>query len=239
VLVGCAYLRGAPPEARSAAEVAAHLAGRPVAVATVCCGLPLRLAGDRGAFERHAAGVARSLAGYERVFVADAGCAYTLARRYPGEARAALAGRIVPLVEAAARALARSGTPTTPPDDAPGPVRWHDPCALGRGLGLYDAPRAVLAHALGRAPDEFTEARDEADCSGGGGLLPSTMPAVAARIAASRIDAHRREGGGRIVTGCASSLFALRRQARSAGMQVDDLVTWTARALARRSPGRL
>jgi hypothetical protein len=59
------------------------------------------------------------------------------------------------------------------------------------------------------------------------------MPEVARAIAASRVAAHQRAGGGRIVTGCASSLWMLRRRARAVGVAVDDLVTWTARALAR------
>ncbi|MDC3911918.1 (Fe-S)-binding protein, partial [Raoultella planticola] len=53
-------------------------------------------------------------------------------------------------------------------------VRIHDSCHLGRGLGLYDPPRAILGAILGRAPDEFVHRRDEAVCSGGGGLLPVT-----------------------------------------------------------------
>jgi Fe-S oxidoreductase len=232
VLVGCAYLRAAPDEARAAVDVASQLAGGPVAVVDACCGLPLRLAGDRRAFERHAAGVARSLAPFERVFAVDAGCALTLKTRYRETTGVDIGARTVVLVEAAARELARRGprssAPLVPSGEA---VRWHDPCALGRGLGIYDAPRAVLARALGRAPDEFEDAREDAACSGGGGLLPATMPDVARAIAESRIESHERAGGGRVVTGCASSLVALRARGRAAGVHVDDIVTWAARAL--------
>jgi Fe-S oxidoreductase len=113
-------------------------------------------------------------------------------------------------------------------------VRYHDPCQLGRGLGVYDAPRAVLARALGRAPDELDDRRERALCSGAGGLLPSTMPSVARAIADTRLEAHARAGGGRIVTACASSLLALRKRAASSSVAVDDLASWIARAISTR-----
>jgi Fe-S oxidoreductase len=232
VLVGCGYLRGAPKEARDAVDVAAALAGESVALVPGCCGLPLRLAGDADGFARHAARTAESLRSYARVTVVDAGCALTLKRRY-ADAGVTLDPAVDLLVERAAGALARM---KHVPHEA-GPVRWHDPCQLGRGLGVYDARRAVLGRILGRAPDEFhVHARREvAACSGAGGLLPSTMPAVAGDIAAARVASHVDGGGGHLVTACASSLLAMRKAARRAGAgPVDDLVTWLARALSSR-----
>jgi hypothetical protein len=60
------------------------------------------------------------------------------------------------------------------------------------------------------------------------------MPEVSRAIADARLEAHARGGGGRIVTGCASSLIALRRRAAGSNVAVDDLVTWIARALRAR-----
>jgi len=108
-------------------------------------------------------------------------------------------------------------------------VRYHDPCQLGRGIGVYDEPRDVLARALGRRPDEFARHRNDAQCSGGGGLLPLTMPRIARDIAAVRIAEHTRsEGsGGVIVTACASSARMFRKQGASAV----DLASVVARSL--------
>jgi Fe-S oxidoreductase len=240
LLVGCGYVRAAPREARDAIDAASALAGEPVSLVEGCCGLPLRLAGDREGFARHAEAMAGSLAHAERVTVVDAGCAMTLKKRY-ADAGVALAPRVELLVEQAARELGRM---KHVPHEA-GPVRWHDPCQLGRGLGVYDAPRAVLARALGHAPDEFDvhSRREHAVCSGAGGLLPSTMPGVARTIAETRVAAHRHlashgegasasgTGGGRIVTACASSLLALRKAAAPSSVAVDDLASWIARAV--------
>jgi dimethylglycine catabolism B len=224
LLVGCGYLRAAPREARDAVDATAALVGGPVAVVEDCCGLPLRLAGDRIAFVRHARATARSLGRYARVVVADAGCALALKRLYP-EAEVPLRPSVEPLVQLASRMVSA----LAPLGEATEPVRWHDPCQLGRGLGLYEAPRSVLARLLGRQPDEFDDAREQAVCSGAGGLLPATMPEVARSIADARLEAHVRAGGGRIVTACAASLLALRKRAGRWGVSVDDLVTWIAR----------
>ena len=204
LLVGCTYARKLPDVARDAVAAARALVG-PVAPVRECCGLPLALAGDVKAFAAHAARFAG-----RAIVAVDPGCAIAL--------RAAGA-RVTLLVEHAAEKLGelREG-------DGERAVRWHDPCQLGRGLGLYEPPRAVLTRALGRAPGEFAMRRERAECSGAGGLLPLTMPDTSRRIAQKRVD---DAAGEEIVTACASSLLRF----RSAGATASDLVTWIARAL--------
>jgi Fe-S oxidoreductase len=234
VLVGCGYLLRAPREARDAIEAAAGVSGRPLALVDACCGLPLRLAGDAAAFAGHAREFASAVASYARLLVVDVGCGLALRRRYP-DTGVHLAPRVELLVEAAARAAPSAFRVV--PLARQEPVRWHDPCQLGRGLGVYDAPREVLGRALGKAPDELEDRREHSVCSGAGGLLPSTMPDVAKAIADARLEAHARAGGGRIVTACSSSLVALRKRARISGVPVDDLATWIARSLRGRPLG--
>jgi Fe-S oxidoreductase len=225
LLIGCAYARALPPEARAAIDAAAGLVRGPVALVSGCCGLPLLHAGDRAGFARQAAKLAEETAGKTTVLVSDAGCAMALRSHFP-QVGAALAPAVQLLVERAEddRARLRAGAPREPHAR---PVRYHDSCQLGRGLGLYDAPRSVLARALGRAPDEFGARREQAACSGAGGLLPRTMPEVSRGITKARLAEHDRDGGGRIVTGCASSLLAFRRR----GAQAEDLTSWIARAV--------
>jgi Fe-S oxidoreductase len=243
LLVGCGYLRGAPREAADAVAATRAVTRAPVALLDSCCGLPLRLAGDAAGFARHAARVAALLAPHARVIVVDAGCGVALRRHYP-EAGVGVAPRVDMLVELAARDASGYESCASPTEGsasglhgaAAGPVRWHDPCQLGRGLGLYDAPRTVLTWALGRTPDEFRSRREHAACAGSGGLLPAAFPGAARSISRARMAEHGRAGGGRVVTACAASLLSLRRAAgyAAAGARrerpaVDDLVTWIAR----------
>ncbi len=219
VLVGCTYVTKARPEAEQAVRAAALLAGGTIALAGTCCGLPLLHAGDAGGFVDQAHLLAREVRGKRRVLVADAGCAHALRVRYH-EYGVNLGTRVEVLVEAAARELGRLRTV-----GAAGSVRYHDSCHLGRGLGIYEAPRAVLTRVMGRAPDEFDDRRERAVCSGGGGGLPLTMPEVAHEIARGRAQAA---GNSRVVTGCAASLVRMRK----AGATVDDLSTWIAKGLS-------
>ncbi len=216
VLVGCENARRGTDASVDAVRAVARLTGGPVALVDVCCGAPLLYAGDRAAFHAQGERVTQAVGRHERVVAADAGCAATL-RLHHGLA-------VEHFSELAARELGRIGR--LPRVD--GPVRWHDPCPLGRGLGVYPAPRLVLTRAPGRAPDEFEDTRDGARCSGAGGLLPVTMPDVAATIATQRLDEHARSGGGTIVTGCASSLRSFQKRGHA---DVVDLASIVLRAL--------
>ena len=223
LVIGCTYVRGAMAEARHAIDAASALVRGPVALVEACCGLPLLLAGAGAGFARQAAQFAKETKGGKSILVADAGCAMTLRTRYPA-AGVKLDAPVELIIERAAASL--SDLAMLDGRDEVEPVRYHDPCQLGRGLGIYDAPRAILTRALGRAPDEFDDRREFAACSGAGGLLPTTMPETARAIADARLSDHERNGGGRVVTACASSLLAMRKR----GAKVDDILTYIARA---------
>ncbi len=219
LLIGCSYHRGAAEEARLALRVAHALTGERYRVVSSCCGAPLLDAGLADEAAKRRASLAAQTGTLASLVVVDAGCAYHLAQE-----GAAPLPKPLTLVELAARHLDRF-------KPAPGlgedPVRWHDPCRLGRGLGVYEAPRHVLARIFGRSPDEFAERREQSGCSGAGGLLPLTYPEAAAGAAKRRVAEHEELGGGRVVTGCASSLASFRK----AGADADDIVRWMARSL--------
>jgi Fe-S oxidoreductase len=217
VLVGCAYVNKARSEASDVIDAAAAFCDGGVAPIEECCGLPLLLAGDKIAFAKQASRVAEETKDAARIVVADAGCAQALRTRYR-EVGVMLSAKVITLVEVAAENLDRLACIHAQEEER---VRYHDPCQLGRGLGIYEAPRIVLTRLLGRAPDEFDRSREHARCSGGGGLVPLTMPETASDIARARIDGNN----GRIVTACASSLLMFRKTGRAA----DDIATWIAR----------
>ena len=213
LLVGCAYLRKARAEARAIVRSVVALAG-PVRLVPGCCGAPLLHAGDRAGFDAAHARMAEQTRGTRAFVVGDPGCALVL--------RDVGAVPFVTLAAEHSRELAQ-----IPGFGQSAPVRFHDPCALGRGLAEYEAPRAVLARALGRKPDEFEAQRSGADCSGGGAMLPVSMPEASARIADLRLAAHAAAGGGVLVTACASSL----RRFRAQGTDAVDIASVVERSL--------
>jgi dimethylglycine catabolism B len=213
LLLGCRYAKVFPAAARAAIRLTVALAG-PVRLVSGCCGAWQRSAGAPAAADAAQARVGSELDSAKRLFVLDPRCALELRDFAP-----------TTLVELAARHPARFG----PPADQPRRFRYHDSCALGRGLGLYDEPRRLLARVTGDPPLELENTRQLARCSAGGGILPVSMPEVA-RAGAARLAAeHDRLGGGTLVTSCASSLSQLKR----AGADVVDLITLLESGLTR------
>lgn len=217
LLLGCAYAIQEPELCRAALDVVAAVYGN-VRLLGGCCGAVSRAAGDAETGRLEEQALRDAAVGAERVIVLDPGCAGA------GRETGLRALGAVTLIELVAQRLDLLNR--LPKEERP--TRWHDPCQLGRGLGVYEEPRAVLTRILGEAPGEFARSREEAVCSGAGGLLPMTMPDASDRIAAARIADHQEEGGGVIVTGCASSL----RRFRRSGADARDIVDLIARSLA-------
>ena len=211
LLLGCRYVRVFGHEARAAIRLAARLVG-PVRLVDGCCGAWQRAAGARVAADTARERLAAALGDSKRLLVYDPRCALELRALSP-----------TTLVELAARHLERFEPVRSTADS----FRYHDSCALGRGLGLYDEPRALLSRVVG-TPLELETQREQARCSGGGGILPVSMPKVAQAAAQRLAVEHERLGGGTLVTGCASSLSQLRR----AGTKAVDLITLLESALS-------
>jgi dimethylglycine catabolism B len=223
LLVGCSYAKNVSDVWLDAARATSRLAGAPVRPLSGCCGLPLAMAGDREGFARARASLMAEIGAAKRLIAVDPGCAISL--RDPSN-DGSKPVEVELFVDLAARELSKLRPLASAPEE---PLRYHDPCQLGRGLGRYDEPRAVLTRLLGAPPLEFEESRGMAMCSGGGGLLPETMPENSREIARLRKEDHDGRGGGEIVTACARSLLSFRK----AGARASDLATWIARGLGR------
>lgn len=211
LLLGCRYAKSLPAEARAAIRLAAKLVGR-VRLVRGCCGAWQRAAGAAEAAAIAQSALARGLSGAQRLLVLDPRCALELQSHAP-----------ITLVELAARHPERFSAP----DGAGQALRYHDSCALGRGLGLYEQPRQLLARVAGGAPLELTQSRALGRCSGAGGILPVSMPEVAQSAADRLLAEHQQLGGGTLVTSCASSLSLL----RSRGADAVDLISVLERGL--------
>jgi Fe-S oxidoreductase len=220
---GCTAVTQTPEAARDGFRATRALAGTATRVETgVCCGLPLLEAGDLDGFVASARAFLAQLAGARDAVFQDPGCLHALrveAKRFGVDGDV----RLRHLAELAGEQLARLGR-----IEIEGPLRYHDPCRLGRGLGVYEAPRAALARITGRAPEEFAEHHERAGCSGAGGQLPRTDRGTAEAIAAERLADHARSGGGTVVTACPASARSL---ARAGTHAVIDLATLLAQAL--------
>lgn len=222
LFAGCTAVAHQPDEVRASFAVAQAL-GVPLApepAAGLCCGKPLWDAGHRDAFRAHARRFAGELRRRRRVYALDPGCAHTLGALYR-EVGVDLRVEVLPFVDLLADriSLVRDRPPLAEV------VVWHDPGVLARELGRVDGPRRVLAAAVTELREAPRHGRNTA-CSGADGLLPETMPAVAARIAADRA-AELAATAPAAVTACPSSALHL----AAAGAKIEGIATLLARWL--------
>lgn len=188
--------------------------------ASRCCGYPLYAAGALDTFVAHARSMASALLETPELAVLDAGCAYTFRVLYPAHG-VPLPTRVLTVIEALFENLPHA------PARAPLSMRvgYHDACHLGRGLGLYDEPRALVTKAV-ETLVEAAANRREAGCSGGGGLVPRTMVETSVEIA-------RRQGMEicddvevPLVSACPTSTRMFERSGRRAFDLVSLLARW-------------
>jgi heterodisulfide reductase subunit D len=81
-------------------------------------------------------------------------------------------------------------------------VTWHDPCHLGRSLGVYEQPRDILRSIPGMELVEMNTNREAAMCCGSGGGLRSYDAGLAKRIAADRIKSAEETQADILATAC-------------------------------------
>ncbi len=204
------------------ARTVADALGAPLGVSKVankCCGYPLYAAGDERAFVEHAQKFAAQLESYPEFVVMDPGCAYTLKVVYPR-----FDVKVPSEVKTVYEVLAERLDHGPPRPKLAMKVSYHDACHLGRGLGQYEQPRALLRAAV----EELVEAREpkeHAGCSGGGGLLPRTMPDVAVGAAKSEAERHADKEA-TIVTACPTSRRMFDRAGRKASDLFEVLARW-------------
>lgn len=206
-----------------------------------CCGLPL----DALGYREEAAGFARSLAEAVvrlRATTVVSGCpmcVYAMSKRYPvlGVGLGEAAGVEVKHVSEFLDGLAGEGRlggpdggsepipagarPGRPPGSA-GQVTYHDPCHLGRHLGIYDAPRRLLTGVAGLDLVEMEQTRELAACCGGPPAFDAVFPETAGRIGERRTAEARRTGAGTLVTACPHCLDML-AGAGEPGLPVRDI----------------
>jgi len=78
---------------------------------------------------------------------------------------------------------------------------YHDPCHLGRAMGIYDQPREIIC-SQGFELKEMELCRNKSYCCGGGGGVKSNFPELANSIAKDRINQAKKTGADILITPC-------------------------------------
>jgi len=114
-------------------------------------------------------------------------------------------------------------------------VTYHDPCQLGRYLGLFQQPRHVLKSIENIELVEPAWTSGEwSTCCGGGGGFEAVFPEISQTLAAGRAKELIDTGAAIIATHCPGCLLQLKsgiKQLKENNVEVLDLATLVARAL--------
>ncbi len=113
-------------------------------------------------------------------------------------------------------------------------VTFHDPCHLGRHVGVYDAPRNVIKAIPGVELVEMVNTREEARCCGAGGGLRSAFRELSITIAAHRLKADALPIGAKVlVTPCPFCILNFEDATKVYGIGIDilDLTELVCKAL--------
>jgi Fe-S oxidoreductase len=112
-----------------------------------------------------------------------------------------------------------------------GKIGFHDPCMLGRKMGVYDAPRDLIKAVSGRIPIELFHNKEQAECCGAGTAIFQVEPDVARKVASNRLERVREAGVETLVTACQNCKTNLRDANQREGLRVMDLVELVAQHL--------
>jgi heterodisulfide reductase subunit D len=120
-----------------------------------------------------------------------------------------------------------------PLGELPLTVTYHDPCDLGRGARVFDAPRELLRAIPGVKLVELPRSREECLCCGGGGNLEMVDPDLAAKIAKAKIEEVAATGARAVVTSCQQCVRTLTSYARRHKIPIEvlDIVQLVRKAL--------
>jgi len=112
-------------------------------------------------------------------------------------------------------------------------VTYHDPCVLGRWMGIYDAPRDLITAIPGLSLVEMPRHRRDAYCCGAGGMIRYDFEEMANLAGAERIAEAGSVGAEIMLSACPACVMQLQqsRQRAKSRMKVMDITELLERQL--------
>jgi iron-sulfur cluster protein len=205
-------------------------------MAQSCCGLPLQMMGEARTSREVAI---QNIRAFERedvdcVVTLCASCASHLKHIYPilladdaglqAKARE-FAARVIDFSSFAHDVLGLTAADFAGDNKA---ATFHAPCHLCRGLGIHDAPRALLRD----AGLDYREADEAEVCCGFGGTFSAKFPELSAELLRKKLDHVEATGAELLLTDCPGCVMQLRGGLKKRGSRI--VVVHTAEALAAR-----
>ena len=193
-----------------------------------CCGHPYLAAGQReraAEVMRHNVEALVEL-GVERVVFECPGCMRTFREDVPAVLGEPLPFEIVHVTEELARQVeaGRLRFDVYQPGTV---VTYHDPCTLGRGLGIYNAPRTIIEAMPGMRLAEMPRHERDAYCCGAGSFVRYDYADFTDRTGVERFKEAESTGAQIVLTACPACVtqFQYIRSQSETEIQAMDLIS--------------
>ncbi len=209
---GCTYRNQLPDELGSIEKVLKKLDISFSSIEEECCGYPLLLTGHLKEMEEQAIETANLISPFKLVITACPACLRSFKEIF--QERLQLD---IPRVLHLTQFLSEKADEGVLEQERFKPVdmfvMYHDPCEMGRVMGVSEDPRRLLelVPSLKLFEQRFT--KEASACCGGGGLLPTFSPTLASMAAARKMTQEDRipEDIDAIVTTCPQCILNMRR----------------------------
>ncbi|MHA1343472.1 MAG: (Fe-S)-binding protein [Promethearchaeota archaeon] len=170
----------------------------------VCCGSPLITTGQFKAAKRLAEQNIKIINEKKGniVIASCAGCLRTLKSQYERKYGLKIEKEVLHLSEFLLRKLKQLKKLYIKKNKIKEKVTYHDPCHIGRHIGIFEEPRKVLKSIPGIEFIEMGRIRDNAWCCGAGAGVKSAMKEWAVEVAENRIKEAEETESKFLVTTC-------------------------------------
>ena len=203
-----------------------------IGTAARCCGESIRKAGHEDTFQSLAQNNINlfSSSGVRTVVVSSPHCYHTFKNEYP-----ALGGKfeVIHVTQYLASLIDHGKLKLS--KEINKKVMYSDPCYLGRHNSVYDEPRKVLQSISGVELMEFSDAREEGLCCGGGGGRIWMDTPKGERFSDMRVEQAVKKGADIIAIACPYCFLNYRDSVLSMGkaetLQVKDIAELVAEAM--------
>ncbi len=162
--------------------------------------------------------------GCKTIVTLCAGCANALKNDY-SHGKEKLKPRVIHLVEFLAQLIKQNKLKFSKKQIRK--VTYHDPCHLGRHMGVYDAPREVLTALPGvELVERLATGKNTICCGAGGGMRIFESGTLAARIGEAAIESAAATGAEALVSACPFCEMNLEASAKALNspMPIHDII---------------
>lgn len=162
----------------------------------ICCGSVALRTGDKKAFETVAEKNIElfNAKGFKQIITSCAGCYRTLKKDYDTRLKNIKISHFVEFLE---DYLEENDIRMKKSKKV---ITYHDPCHIGRHVGLYDAPRRILNKIANLV--EMKTIKNGAHCCGAGGGVKKGFPELSQEMATNRVKEAEATGAEILVSTC-------------------------------------